>query len=96
MSNELHYVYILKCNDNTYYTGYTKDIKKRVKIHNEGKGAKYTRGRGPHQLVYTQSFETKGEALRNEYKIKQLSRKEKEMLIAKESRKINDSNPEKL
>jgi len=96
MSNELHYVYILKCNDNTYYTGYTKDIKKRVKIHNEGKGAKYTRGRGPHQLVYTQSFETKGEALRNEYKIKQLSRKEKEMLIAKESRKINDSNSEKL
>ena len=63
MSNDLHYVYMLKCKDDTFYTGYAKDIKKRMKLHNEGKGAKYTRGRGPFELVYAQSFKTKGEAL---------------------------------
>lgn len=55
--------YILKCNDNSLYTGWTNDITHRLKMHNEGKGAKYTRGRGPVELVYLEEFETKQEAM---------------------------------
>ena len=66
--------YILKCNDNSLYTGWTNDITHRLKMHNEGKGAKYTRGRGPVELVYLEEFETKQE-------IKRLTRKEKLLLI---------------
>ena len=73
--------YILKCNDNSLYTGWTNDITHRLKMHNEGKGAKYTRGRGPVELVYLEEFETKQEAMSREAKIKRLSRKEKLMLI---------------
>ena len=51
--------YILKCSDNSLYTGWTNDIKHRLKMHNEGKGAKYTRGRGPVELVYLEEFDTK-------------------------------------
>ena len=68
--------YILKCSDNSLYTGWTNDIKHRLKMHNEGKGAKYTRGRGPVELVYLEEFDTKQEA-----KIKRLTRKEKLLLI---------------
>ena len=53
--------YILKCSDNSLYTGWTNDIKHRLKMHNEGKGAKYTRGRGPVELVYLEEFDTKQE-----------------------------------
>ena len=73
--------YILKCSDNSLYTGWTNDIKHRLKMHNEGKGAKYTRGRGPVELVYLEEFETKQEAMSREAKIKRLSRKEKLLLI---------------
>lgn len=73
--------YILKCNDNSLYTGWTNDITHRLKMHNEGKGAKYTRGRGPVELVYLEEFETKQEAMSREAKIKRLTRKEKLMLI---------------
>ena len=73
--------YILKCNDNSLYTGWTNDIKHRLKMHNEGKGAKYTRGRGPVELVYLEEFETKQEAMSREAKIKRLTRKEKLLLI---------------
>ena len=73
--------YILKCNDNSLYTGWTNDITHRLKMHNEGKGAKYTRGRGPVELVYLEEFETKQEALSREAKIKRLTRKEKLLLI---------------
>lgn len=73
--------YILKCNDNSLYTGWTNDITHRLKIHNEGKGAKYTRGRGPVELVYLEEFETKQEAMSREAKIKRLTRKEKLLLI---------------
>ena len=77
----MHYTYILKCKDNTYYTGYTNDLEKRIKAHNEGKGAKYTKGRGPVELVYCEEYEEKGRAMRREWEIKQLSRNEKENLI---------------
>ena len=79
--NRMNYTYILKCSDGTYYTGWTNDMAKRLKTHNEGKGAKYTRARLPVTLAYYEAFETKEEAMRREWEIKQLSRKEKEKLI---------------
>ena len=72
---------ILKCSDNSLYTGWTNDIKHRLKMHNEGKGAKYTRVRGPVQLVNLEEFDTKQEAMSKESKIKRLTRKEKLLLI---------------
>lgn len=77
----MNYVYILECVDKTYYTGWTKDIENRVKVHNSSKGAKYTRGRLPVKLVYLETFETKQQALKREIEIKKLSRKEKIDLI---------------
>ena len=72
-----HFVYIVQCSDDTLYTGYSVDVDKRIEVHNSGKGAKYTRSRLPVKLVYWKEFETKSEALKWEYKIKQLSRKKK-------------------
>lgn len=77
----MHYIYIVECKDGTYYTGYTNNIKNRIKAHNEGKGAKYTNGRRPVKLRYTEKYETKGEALSREYAIKQLRRSEKQKLF---------------
>lgn len=78
----MNYTYIIRCSDNTLYTGWTTDLKKRLKVHNSGKGAKYTRSRTPVTLVYYESFSSKEEAMSREYHIKQLSRPEKEALIA--------------
>ena len=76
------YTYILRCSDGTYYTGWTNDLDRRLKAHNSGKaGAKYTRNRRPVTLIYYEEFEDKQEAMRREYAIKQLTRKEKEALI---------------
>jgi putative endonuclease len=72
---------MLKCKDQSLYTGYTNDLANRLRMHESGKGAKYTRGRGPFQVVHTEAYDTKEEALRREYQIKQLSRSEKEDLI---------------
>ncbi len=77
-----HYVYILSCGDGTFYTGWTTDLEKRVKVHNQGKGAKYTRSRLPVKLLYSEEYSEKGEALRREAAIKKLTRRQKEMLIA--------------
>ena len=77
----MNYTYIVKCGDGTYYTGWTNDIEKRMKAHNEGKGAKYTKIRRPVVLMYYESFQTKEEAMRREWEIKQLKRGEKEKLI---------------
>ena len=79
--NKNHYVYILRCSDDSLYTGWTTDVKKRVETHNSGKGAKYTRARLPVELVYTGEFEDRIEAQKREYAIKQLTRAEKESLI---------------
>lgn len=73
--------YILKCNDNSYYTGITNDLEKRVADHESGNGAKYTRGRGPFKIVYQQKLENRSEASKREIKIKKLNRAEKEILI---------------
>ena len=77
----MNYTYIVKCSDGTYYTGWTNDIEKRMKAHNEGKGAKYTKTRRPVVLMYYESFQTKEEAMRREWEIKQLKRGETEKLI---------------
>lgn len=79
----MNYVYILRCADNSLYTGWTNDLEKRVKIHSEGKGAKYTRARLPIELVYFEKYENKIEAMKREYEIKKLKRQEKLMLIKK-------------
>lgn len=71
------FIYILRCSDGTLYTGITNNLEKRIKQHNEGKGAKYTRGRGPVALVKCFEVLTKGEALKLEYHIKQLPKEEK-------------------
>lgn len=75
------YTYIVECADGTLYTGWTYDLKERVQCHNEGRGAKYTRARLPVRLVYYEAFATKQEAMRREYAIKQLPRKDKLQLI---------------
>lgn len=77
----MNYTYVLECSDGTYYTGWTNDLEKRVKMHNAGKGAKYTKPRRPVVLAYYEAFQTKEEAMRREWEIKQLSRKEKEQLV---------------
>ena len=69
------------CKDNTLYTGWTNSLERRIKAHNEGKGAKYTRGRLPVKLVYFEEFSTKNEALKREYEIKKMKREEKNLLI---------------
>ena len=75
------YVYILRCGDGTLYTGVTDDVPRRLAAHRSGKGAKYTRGRGPLELAYQEQVPDKSAALRREYQIKRLRRQEKEKLI---------------
>lgn len=77
----MNYTYILECADGTYYTGWTNNLEKRLKDHNEGKGAKYTKARLPVSLVYHEEFPSKEEAMRREYAIKHMARSEKACLI---------------
>lgn len=74
-------VYIVECVDGTYYCGITNDIISRITKHNNGRGAKYTRNRLPVKLIYEEDCLDKSSALKREYRIKQMSRKEKELLI---------------
>lgn len=78
-----HLFYVLECSDGSYYAGYTNDLEKRIRTHNEGKGAKYTRAKLPVRLVYQESYETKPEAMRAEYRFKQLARAAKERYMGK-------------
>ena len=75
------FVYIVRCSDNSLYTGISIDVEARITQHNKGKGAKYTRSRCPVELVYTECAETKGQALRREIQIKQMSPKLKRDLV---------------
>ena len=77
------YVYILRCGDGTLYCGSTDDVQRRFQMHSNGKGAKYTRGRGPLELVYTEELENCSAALKREHAIKKISRGEKLKLIEK-------------
>lgn len=81
----MNYIYILECSDKSLYTGWTTDVYKRLKCHNSGKGAKYTRGRTPVKLKYFEEFKTKTQAMKREYEIKQFSREKKLKLIAESS-----------
>lgn len=74
------HVYILRCGDGTLYTGIAVDVQQRLQMHKDGKGAKYTRGRGPLELIYTESCGSHSDALKRELAIKALSRTEKETL----------------
>lgn len=80
-----NYTYIVRCSDGTLYTGWTNHLDRRIKAHNSGSGAKYTKTRTPVELVYYEEYEEKREAMRREYEIKQMTRKEKERLIQKQS-----------
>lgn len=81
----MNYTYIVKCKDDSLYTGWTNNIEKRMEDHNSGKGAKYTKPRIPVELVYYEEFETKEEAMSREYFIKKMSRSEKLRLISSQS-----------
>lgn len=77
----MNYTYIVRCSDGSLYTGWTNDLEKRIRAHNEGKGAKYTKSRRPVELVYYEAFEKKEEAMSREWAIKQMSREEKKGLL---------------
>ena len=77
----MNYVYLLRCADDTLYCGWTTDLEHRVRVHNSGRGAKYTRSRLPVRLVYFEEFEDRKEALSREWHLKRLTREEKLLLI---------------
>ena len=77
----MNYVYLLRCADNTLYCGWTTDLNARLKAHNSGNGAKYTRSRLPVELIYQEEYEDRHEALSREWHLKRMSRAEKERLI---------------
>ena len=77
----VHFVYIVRCADGTLYTGYARDPRARARAHNSGRGAKYTAGRRPVQLVYQEAFRSMGKALAREYAVKRLTRSQKEVLV---------------
>ena len=75
------YTYIVRCSDGTLYTGWTNHLEERIKAHNDGRGARYTKSRRPVELVYAEAFPTKEEAMRQEWRIKHLTRAEKLCLL---------------
>ena len=77
----VHWTYIVECSDGSFYTGYATDVERRVREHDRGEGAKYTRGRTPVELVHAERFDSKSAAMSREHEIKQLSQAEKERLI---------------
>ena len=81
MVDKKYYVYIVRCADNTYYTGYTINLKNREAKHNKGEGAKYTKQRRPVKIVYSEKFKTINEAMKREAQIKSWPRSKKEELI---------------
>lgn len=90
-----HVVYILKCKDGTLYTGYTNDLDRRLQMHECGKGAKYTRGRGPFHVEFVEQFLTKEEALKKEYAIKRLPRFKKQQLISVNKQEVEQNEDAK-
>ena len=76
------YMYVLECRDGSYYTGYTTDVRRRLVVHNSGKGAKYTRARLPVKLIYAQGFASKEEAMSAEALLKRKKRPQKEQFLS--------------
>ena len=87
------YIYVVECADKSFYTGYTTDIVRRIKLHNAKKGAKYTRARGPVTLVYFEEYETKSEATKAENAFKKFTRQQKEQYIKE---KLKDDKKDKI
>jgi len=77
-----HYLYVLRCCDETLYTGYTTDVERRVREHDAGEGAKYTRGRTPVELVHVEGFDSKSAAMSREYEFKEYTRRRKDRVVA--------------
>ncbi len=91
----MNYTYILQCSDESFYTGWTNDLRKRLNAHNAKKGAKYTKNKTPVRLVYYETYELKTEAMKREYAIKQLSRKKKlELIYQKNPELLSLSTPD--
>lgn len=80
----MNYTYLVRCSDNSLYAGWTNNIEKRLKAHNEGSGAKYTKSRRPVTLAYVEEFETKSEAMKREAALKRMSHQQKEALISRQ------------
>ena len=80
---EIWYLYVLRCGDGSLYTGITTDVERRLEAHRTGKGAKYTRGRGPLELVYREECGNHSQALKRECQIKAMDRRKKEMMVEK-------------
>ena len=80
------YVYVLRCGDGSLYTGWTNDLTRRLAAHQSGKGAKYTKGRLPVEMVYSEELEDKSAALKRENELKKLKNAEKELLIQQENK----------
>lgn len=78
---ECNYTYMLRCADGSLYTGWTNDLEKRLAAHQSGRGGKYTKAHRPVELVYQEAFPTREEAMRREWRIKQLTKAEKERLV---------------
>lgn len=81
METNKFYFYVLQCADGSFYGGYAVDLERRIEQHNAGKGAKYTRGRTPVKLIYSECFLSKSEAMKAEYRFKKLTRKKKEAFL---------------
>lgn len=86
VQKETNYTYVLRCGDGSLYAGWTNDLEKRLAAHQNGKGAKYTKSHGPVELVYSETFATKEEAMRREWEIKHMTKAEKEALVSKQDR----------
>ena len=76
-----YFIYLVECSDRSYYCGYTNDLNKRIETHNKGNGGKYTKRRLPVELIYSEEFETRSEAMKRECAIKKFSRRQKEALV---------------
>lgn len=87
----MNYTYIVKCADGSFYTGWTNNLEKRIRDHNSGKGARYTRGRGPVELTYYEEFNTKEEAMKREWQIKQMTRIQKMQLFKEKIARGNEA-----
>jgi len=90
----MHYFYLARCADDSLYAGYCRDLQAREDQHNAGTGAKYTRARRPVHMVYHEAFDTKSEAMKREWEVKQWSRAQKLELIAADDLTLRSSSPE--
>ena len=88
--DEMAYTYIIECADGSFYTGWTNHLEERIRNHNAGKGAKYTRSRLPVKLLHYEVFHTKKEAMKREYAIKQLRKKDKRLIIENQSCEVRE------